>query len=351
MGFWNRVMRGDAVRVTQQLAEVPRRSPWTGQELTKIVWSDIYGRQQTTISRSDAMRVPSIVKGRALIIGALARQPLVFFRDDEKQDDPPAWLYRTDTEQSPITRMTWTLDDLIFHGRSLWAVNRDDQDQITDAMRLPYEWWTIDETGQILAQPDATSIQAPVQDGAVIMFESSQEGLCDIAESTVTGALNQDRAWQERVKTPIPLVELHEDERDTEIDDDEAKELVKKWEAARASGGATAFTPFGISAKIHTSESIDLFVNGRNALRLDVANFLNVPASLLDGSVATASLTYSTQEGRRNELLDYCLTYWTLPIEARLSMDDVTEKGTRIAFDVEYYATAQQPSQTPARKD
>ena len=350
MGFWNRVMRGDAVRVAHQLTDTPRRSPWADQALTAIVWSDIYGQKQTAVSRTDAMRVPSIVKGRALIIGALARQPLAVYQDEDSIE-APAWLYRTDTAQSPITRMTWTLDDLIFPGRSLWAIERDTAGQIVDALRLPWEWWTIDETGQILAQADTASPQIPVDSAAVLLFESAQEGLCTIGQDTVTGALAQDKAWQDRVRSPIPLVELHETERDTEIDDDEAKDLVSKWESARRSGSATGFTPYGISLVTHGTESIDLFVNGRNALRLDVANYLNVPASLLDGSVATASLTYSTQEGRRNELLDYCLTYWTLPIEARLSMDDVTPPGTRIAFDVEYYASSTQPTQTPARKD
>jgi phage portal protein BeeE len=76
-----------------------------------------------------------------------------------------------------------------------------------------------------------------------------------------------------------------------------------------------------------------MFIEGRNASRIDIANFFALPASLIDGSLSTASLTYSTQEGRRNEVYDYSIPYWCRPIEDRLSQDDVTPSGTSIKFD------------------
>ncbi len=54
----------------------------------------------------------------------------------------------------------------------------------------------------------------------------------------------------------------------------------------------------------------------------------------MDASLSTASLTYSTQEGQRNEFADFTLPYWMEPIQQRLSMDDVVLPGERVRFDL-----------------
>ena len=132
---------------------------------------------------------------------------------------------------------------------------------------------------------------------------------------------------------------------------DEARDLVHTWEKARREGGGTAYTPASIETKVHGTAETDLFVNGRNALRLDVANFCNIPAALLEGSMATASLTYSTKQGSRNDLVDLSLGYWADPIEARLSQDDVVPSGRNVAFDLSALATPVQPTRSPNQED
>ena len=72
---------------------------------------------------------------------------------------------------------------------------------------------------------------------------------------------------------------------------------------------------------------------------------------MLDGSMATASLTYSTAEGKRSEFIDYSLAYWAMPIEARLSQDDVTSAGTYCRFDLSALATPAQAGTNPATED
>jgi hypothetical protein len=54
---------------------------------------------------------------------------------------------------------------------------------------------------------------------------------------------------------------------------------------------------------------------------------------MLDGTSGTDSLTYTTREGERNLFYELDLPYWTDPIQARLSMNDVTPAGQRIRFD------------------
>lgn len=118
------------------------------------------------------------------------------------------------------------------------------------------------------------------------------------------------------------------------MDQTEAKTYVEAVAKARRSiDGAVMFIPNSVDLEAHNADTTDLFEAGRNALRIDFANHMNLPVALLDGSVAEASLTYSTQEGRRNELFDYTIGYWTAPIEQALSLDNVVPRGQRIRFD------------------
>lgn len=319
-------------------------SPWSAGQLSSIVYSDIFGGTYKPVTRADAMRVPAIVKGRALIVGTLSRQSLAKFRGAERVESDP-WMYRSASPVPPSTRMLWTLDDLIFYGSSLWAVERGTRGQVTDAARVPHEWWEIDDDLRLLVNGK------PVDADDVVLIEGPQDGLLEIAADDIRAARAMVLAWSSRVTSPVPLVELHNTDPNAELTPAEVDALVESWEDARKSGGATAYTPHQIETRVHGQSQVELFVEGRNASRLDFANYLNLPASLLEGSMSTASLTYSTSEGKRNELVDYSLSYWANPIEARLSMDDVTPRGTRIAFDLEWLSTPTQPTQGPTQED
>ena len=75
-----------------------------------------------------------------------------------------------------------------------------------------------------------------------------------------------------------------------------------------------------------------MFIEARNASRLDLAAYFQLPGSLLDASTATASLTYQTQEGNQSSLDTLTVPYWARPIEDRLSQDDVVPVGHTVRF-------------------
>lgn len=309
--------------------------------LGRIILADIYGPELAIPTREEAMKVSSIAKGRALVAGTLSRYPLVAYRRDARLPAQPSWLSRTDTGQPPAWRMLWTIDDLIFHGRSLWTVRRGPSRSsgpgpILDAVRVPFDEWELTE--DLFVEVQGSRVDAD----EVIYFDGPQDALLDIASEDIQAARNMTRSWANRVKSPVPLVELH-NTADVELTDDEISELTTSWDRARQNGG-TAYTPNNVEVNVHGETPTDLYVQGRNSSRIDFANYLNLPAGILDGSPSTASLTYSTREGQRSELVDLCLSYWTLPIAARLSMDDATPRGTRVDFDISWLATPTQPN-------
>jgi phage portal protein BeeE len=312
-------------------------SPFSDVQLAQVVYSDLFGAEaRGSLSRLEAMGIPALSKARNLIVSTIAALPL---RVANKagllaDDDQPSWLYRTDGELSPFLRMLWTLDNMLFYGGALWQVVRGSEGQILTADWVPWEWWTVDNDGAIRVN----TVLVDASD--VIYFPSFVEGILDKDISSLRAARSIAASVETRTKSPIPVMEIHALEAG-EIDKDEAKQLVTDYNAARRDPeGATVFTPASISLIPH-GENADagFMVEGRNAVRLDVANMTGVPAALLDGSVSQSSLTYSTQEGRRNEFVDYGLRGWMEAITGRLSQDDVVARGLHVVFDQTDYAT------------
>lgn len=308
--------------------------PWASEtSVSALVYSDLFGSTLDLVTRETAMSVAPIKRGRSIIVGSLADLPLESGSFVGEVWTPanrqPTWMNQSATAQTAWHRMAHTLDDLIFHGWSLWALNRSETGTILDAVRVRFDRWTFDDK----AEHGITIDGAPLVDPrSVILFQGPDEGLLANGAETIRGARAMEKAWVGRVRNPIPAMVLQEVERNG-VTETEAKEYVKAWSTARRSDdGAVGFLPAGLNMNVYGDTNADLFTNGRNNVRLDIANLLNLPASLLDGSTATASLTYVTQEGQRTSLVDY-LEYWLAPIEARLSQQDVTPRGQIVRFN------------------
>jgi hypothetical protein len=369
-------------------------SPWSESagNLQTIVWSDILGEdviEQLPLTRAEAMSVPAVAKARNLLVATISKFPLVALSastapsaaarvretvaasvigsgpsaggsvDTPITDPPPppvtgagpllvqpqpSWLYRTNGTVPPYTRMTWTVDDAIFYGVSLWATDRSangdasGRKPILEAARIPREWWTIDR-GQIIVFEGGQGQGRVMQDDEVILFDFPFEGLLNVARRTIRGARDLERAWVGRAKNPIPLIDLHRTDEYTEGPDETAQQMVDMWATRRASAdGAVGSTPPGVELNVHGTVPTDLMIEGRNGVRTDIGSFLNVRAAMLDGTIGIDSLTYTTKDGERNAFYELDLPFWTDYIEARLSQDDVVPRGQRVRF--QKYETA-----------
>lgn len=323
-------------------------SPFSDTQLTQLVYSDLFGANVLSITRLQAMSIPALSKARNLIAGTIAKLPLKAQNKDGILADTlqPAWTYRTDGAISPFMRMLWTLDDLLFYGRSLWAITRGSDGFILDAERVPIEWWKVDTDGAILVH------DLPVNSAEIIYFPGPIEGLLDKDGASLRSAKSIAAAIETRVKSPIPAMEIHRTgEGDVSLA--EAEALVASYNKARRDPeGATVFTPASVELKPHGERAdAGFMVEGRNQVRLDVANMTGVPVALLDGSTASASLTYSTQEGRRNEFVDFSLVIWMEAIAGRLSADDVVPRGQSIVFDQSDFLTTLPIPTGPQKQD
>lgn len=322
-------------------------TPWgSNGSLTQIVASDVFGQELVDLmplTRDAAITIPAVSKARNLLVSAIAKNPLVALNADGPlaDKDQPTFLYRTNGQVSPYERMVWTVDSLIFWGVALWLVERGADGAILDASWVRQKDWKI-TNGQILVD------DVPVDAADVILFNSSFEGLLNVAGRTLRGAIDTENAWTGRMRNPIPLVELRVTD-DTNLEQEEIDAYVQAWgKARRQIDGAVGATPMGMELVDHGSVDPALFLEGRNAIRTDVGSFLNVRASMLDGTSSIDSLTYVTKDGERNAFFDLDLPFWTDAIVHRLSQDDVVPRGQRVRFDFsEQYTTTPTPTGAP----
>lgn len=304
------------------------KSPFSEGSLSPLIASDIFGVDVAPVTRDEALRVGAVVKGRAVLHSLITPRPLVAYRGSERLAVQPTWLYRSDSGVPVQTRTALILDDLIFNDSSLLYVTARGADgSILDAVHVAYSRWTVLPDGSINIDGQ------PANPDDCIWLQGPWPGLLAVGAEKVRESRNLDRSAAARARNPIPTFEIHVT-GDNPLEPEEAQQLAQAVAAARRQpDGAVIVTPSNVDLRVHGDRAVDYHESARNAVRLDFASYFGLPSSLLESGVAGTSLEYSTEQGKRNEVFDYAIAYWTTPIQAWLSQDRVTPRGTRIAFD------------------
>jgi len=321
-------------------------SPWTPQTgLSTIVWADIFSEAGMPITRTVAMSIPAIAKGRHVVAPKIGATPLrVLKHDAETQTDAqvpdPGWINSPDPTcpVPPFHRMTWTVDDLIFTGWSLWSRVDLATGFPQYVSRVPRDDWQFDAEGFVTIQGEQVSSER------VILIPGPHEGILNFGRTAILHARQLLAAAARAGDVPNPNVELHYT-GDDELSDAEITELLRYYVAARqGENGGVSFTNSVIESKYGPSMDAQLLIDGRNAAAVDMARLIGIAAAMVDATAPKASLNYETTQGRGLEHTEYGVEPYMQAIEARLSLDDVVPRGSRVRFDIEQDLGPVQPT-------
>jgi HK97 family phage portal protein len=291
-------------------------------------------------SRHDAMTVPAVARARNLICGTIASMPLDMFVQDISTQEitqvpPLPWVRQPQADMPRMTTLAYTVDSLWFYGRAYWMVTRS---YAEDGRPQEFRW--IDpldvsfdtdlETGLITRYYFRNRPTPAAGRGSLVVFTSIDEGLLVRAGQTIRTAVELERASLEFARNPAPSITL----KNTGVDlpADQVRTLLEGWrESRRASGGAVAYLSAAMELDSVGFSPKDLaMVEAREFLVAEIARATNIPPALLGANIG--SMTYQNVQAERRSLVDLALQPYMSAIEQRLSMDDVTPRGTSLMF-------------------
>lgn len=297
-------------------------TPWRdGSHLAPAMLEHLFTITDGPVTRSTAMRIPAVARGRNVITGQLGRIPWEARTATGVEDVP--WLRHPEPGRAAALTWAWTADAMLFYGRAWWIVTERD----TSGMPAAFQW--IPEHAVNAAGDKFYAHDRPIRPRDVVRIDGPHEGILVTAQDTLKAASAMHRAYARTAYNPVPTVELHQTAGDR-MDPDEIDALIASWVAARqGANGGVGFTNKSVEARVHGAPVEQLLIAGRKAVTLEVAGHLNLPAWAVDGEVGGSSLTYSNVPARSRELLDFTLAPYLDAAAGRLSMADILPAGVR----------------------
>ena len=309
-------------------------SPLADREhLEAATWAHLLNLDEETVrpTRSEAMSVAAIARGRTLITGAIARLPLVVMNGSTPAPSTPPLVSLPERGRPRFQTITWIVDALLFYGRAWLAVI--DRDPASMGARPRQVEWIPDWVAEPLDDGSLRVGHRLFAPADVIRIDGPHEGLLNFAGDRIRAARRLDRAALLASMNPVPQIELHQTQG-TPLTNEEATAFVAAYVAQRKKSGVS-YTNQSIEPRAHGSNSENLLIDGRKAAALDIARCMGLPAWAVDAPAEGSSMTYTNVPSRARELIDYTLAPYMHAITARLSLDDVLPRGTWVRFDTD----------------
>jgi HK97 family phage portal protein len=295
---------------------------------------------QYATSRFDAMSVPAVARGRNLIAGTIASMPLdVFVTDiatqERRQVPPMPWVEQPQVDVPRLTTVAYTVDSLWFYGRAYWMVTEVYQE---DGRPRRFRWIdpldvTFDtdlNTGLITRYYYKLSVVPASGVGSLVVFTSIDEGLLIRAGQTIRTCIELEKSALDFARNPAPSITLKNTGMD--LPSEQVQTLLAGWrESRRATGGAVAYLSAAMEMDSVGFSPKDLaMVDAREFQVGEIARATGLPPAML--GAPAGGMTYQNVQAERRGLVDLALQPYMSAIEQRLSMDDVTPRGTTLMF-------------------
>lgn len=282
------------------------------------------------LSRREAIQVPAVKRSRELITGSLAQLPLNVVKADLTVEST-SWLQQPEKNRARSVTMAWLIEDLLFEQIAWWRIIETDYRQYpTRIKRLaPHRVQVDEDRDRVLVDGK------PVPDDELIRFDSPNDGLLIAGARAIRQCLILDQAAQRYAEgAPPGDYFTPADGADPFVDDTEAQEiLLDPWKTARQTR-STAWVPAAVN--YHTAtfnpEQLELGKQRDHAV-IEIARLAGIDPEEL--GISTTSRTYANQFDRRKNFLDFTLGPYRAAIEDRLSMGDVTPRGSVVRFDLD----------------
>jgi HK97 family phage portal protein len=309
----------------------------TPYNLQQAVGGLFFGAQ--TVTREQAMSVPSVARARNIICSTIGSLPLESYNHFTKEHlRPQRVIMQPDPRIAGSAIYAWLAEDLLFrgvaYGQVLDSYAATDNSRIRAWTRVSPDRVTYDlnynQTEIIAYKIDGLTIPASGV-GSIIVFSGLDEGVLNRAGRTIRAAQELEKAAELYAKEPVPTMVLKSN--GTNLTPERITKLLESWKISRSTR-ATAFLNADVELTTLGFDPQKLQLNeARQYLATEIARAVGIPASFL--SAELTSQTYSTTVMERKALIDFSLRNIVTPIEQRLSAADFVPNGVEVRFDID----------------
>lgn len=302
------------------------------------------------IDRRRAMQVGAVARARNLICVTVAGLPAYAMRTGTFERSTRTLLDQPERDVPRVITMVRTIEDLMFEECAWWRVTEREwapPGQLgypLHVRRLDPASVDIREEVKVFVRPDGSpqgSAMEEVPDRDLIRFYSTQDGLLSNAGPAIRTLVRLNTAMGNAADSPAPRGAFVPADGVDPAGDDDIKQMLNEWKLARQQG-VDAYIPAALNyLKMGWSPAELALPELSNAAVLEMSRFTGLdPVDLAADTGGGSTQTYQNVQDKRRALVDGPLAAYVLAIQDRLSMGDVTPRGTVVRLDVNQYQRA-----------
>lgn len=293
----------------------------------------------TRVTRAQAMSVPAVKRARDLIAGTLAGLPVFTLDADNRRGARPLFDQPEQDRARSIT-MANTFEDLLFEGLAFWRITAFDWTGYPQSVvRLDPRTVDVRENSRVYVRRDGSQqgvADEHIPDDQLIVFRSPHDGILRAGARAIRTCLALDATAAQYAETPQPQLYFTPREGAAEPTVEDVTDLIAGWKAARQAGSIGYMNGVLEPKQLDAWSPADLQLSdARQHAALEIARLVGIDPE--DLGVSTTSRTYANSADRRLALQSDVLAPYATAVAERLSMGDVTPRGTKVRFDFEMF--------------
>jgi HK97 family phage portal protein len=297
-----------------------------------------FGYNGVGIDRNFALQVASVSRCRNLIAGVISSIDLALYKKSTGEKlGSPVWLEQPDIRQPRSVTISATVDSLIFYSVAYWRVTSLYAD---DGRPSGFEWvannrvtYTTNQYGTEIKDYFVDGNLVPMAGiGSLVTFQSLIPGVLQTAGTTIKAAWDIQRASAVSAATPMATTILRNNGAD--LPEAQVQGILAGWNSARKNRSTAYLTSTLTAENIGFSPKDMMYTEASQYLSTEICRAMNVPAYLLSADMNN-SMTYQNILDGRKEFFAYSLAPYVNAIEARLSMNDITNASNQVRFAVD----------------
>jgi HK97 family phage portal protein len=287
-----------------------------------------------SVTRQQALQVPSIKRCRDLIAGTIASVPLEYYKKSTGEKiAAPRWVEQPSKAQPRFETMYFTLDSLLMFGVAYWVIT---ETYLEDNRMANAEWvsnsrvtFVTDSTNSYITEYYLDGKPLPMSGlGSLITFQKD-EGILAVGGSTIKAALDVQKAAAIAAATPMASGILKNTGAD--LPPNEVSGLLAAWKRSRQNNSTAYLTSTLEFQGTQFSPKDMLYNEAIQNLATECARLCSVDPYYVSASQNT-TMTYANVQDERKQMVAFTLQPYVSAIESRLSLNDVSTDGHYVKF-------------------